>query len=117
MERIEARKLRLRGLMDQERELATLIRDEQRAIAFDEREVREADLASMDVATLREHVADMARDHGADCARFGQVFFHTGGWLLFRRALAELARRAQNPGTHPGTEAAPLTPEPSQGTE
>lgn len=49
-------------------------------------------LRAMSVVALREHVADLARNHGARCARDGRV--EESEWGPFRVALAELARRA-----------------------
>ncbi len=54
---------------------------------------KNVDIAALDADQLREHVADCARDHGAECTDAKRVDTTTS-WLLFRRALAELARRA-----------------------
>ena len=47
----------------------------------------------MTIDALREHVADMARMHGARCVGRGAVET-TAAWRAFRKALAALAARA-----------------------
>lgn len=73
--------------------------DEARAQGYLVRDLRiegvRAEIADMTVEQLREHVADLARNHGARAARLGRVQ-DVGGveWGPFRAALAELAHRA-----------------------
>lgn len=49
-------------------------------------------ISAMTTPDLREHIADLARNHGMTSARAGRVTAYS--WGPFRAALAELARRA-----------------------